>query len=82
MQYKFDSNNIINNKEYLIYYFQKYYKELNEEGIDKMKENKILIDIYSPFFEALSKTEIFSELFSIEILLSYIIKNKNLKLII
>jgi len=59
LKIKFDYKNIINNKEYLIYYFQKYYKELNEEGIDKMKENKILIDIYSPFFETLSETEFF-----------------------
>ena len=79
LQYKFDSNNIINNKEYLIYYFKKYYEKINEEksGIDK--EYKILIDIYSPFFETLSKTEIFSDIFNVKILPSNIIKNNNLK---
>ena len=78
LKIKFDYKNIINNKEYLIYYFQKYYKELNEEGIDKMKENKILIDIYSPFFETLSETEFFSKLFNINILPKIIIKKYNL----
>ena len=43
------------------------------------KKYKILIDIYSPFFEELSKTENFNEIFSISILSRNIINKYNLK---
>ena len=79
LQKKFDSNNIINNREYLLYYFKKYFDRINEEELDSYKKNKILIDIYSPFFEELSKTENFNEIFSISILSRNIINKYNLK---
>ena len=79
LQYKLNDNNIINNKEYLIYYFKNYYEKINEEELNCNRNPLILIDIFSPFFEVLSKTEIFSELFSIIILPRYIISKQNLK---
>ena len=79
LEKKFDSNNIINNQEYLLYYFKKYFDRINEEELDLYKQYKILIDIYSPFFEELSKTENFNEIFSISILPRNIINKYNLK---
>ena len=79
LKIKFDSKNIINAKEYLIYYFKKYYEKTNEDESDINKNKKILIDIYSPFFEILYKTEIFTEIFNIKILPRSIIHKNNLK---
>ena len=78
-QKKIDSKNVINSKEYLIYYFKKYYDSNNEEEIDSYKNNKILIDIYSPFFDEFFKKEIFNEIFKVNILPRYIINKYNLK---
>ena len=78
-QKKFDYNNIINNQKYLIYYFKKYYNKINEEELDSYKNNKIIIDIYSPFFDELSKNEIFNEIFTVSILPRYIINKYKLK---
>ena len=75
---KFDYKNIANVQDYLIYYFKEYYNKIKEEELDYDKEHKILIDIYSPFFEILSKTEIFLDLFNIIILHKNIIKKYNL----
>ena len=75
---KYDYKNIVNEQDYLIYHFKKYYNKLKEEELDCDKEHKILIDIYSPFFETLSKTEIFFDLFNIIILPKNIIKKYNL----
>ena len=79
LQKKFDSNNIINNREFLLYYFKKYFNRINEEELDSYKKHKILIDIYSPFFEELSKAENFNEFFTISILPRDIINKYNLK---
>ena len=79
LQKKFDPNNIINNQEYLLYYFKKYFDKINEEELDSYKKHRILIDIYSPFFEELSKTSNFNETFTISILPRYIINKYNLK---
>ena len=79
LKIKFDSKNIINAKEYLIYYFKKYYEKTNEDDSDMDKNKKILIDIYSPFFEILYKTEIFTEIFNTKILPRSIIHKNNLK---
>ena len=79
LQYKLDYNKIINNQQYLIYYFKKYYEKIKEEGeLYSCKNPEIIIDIYSPFFETLSKTEFFSDIFSIKILSAYLIKKYSL----
>ena len=78
LEYKVDYDIIINNQDYLIYYFKKYYDKIKEEDLYFHKNPEIILDIYSPFFEALSKTEIFEDIFSIKILPKYLIKKNNL----
>ena len=66
--------------KYIIEYFKKYAKKLEkEENIQQktyyLKLYEILLDIYSPFFDLLSKSEIFSQLFSINIPIDLIQEN-------
>ena len=58
---KFNNNDI---KNYLIYYFEKNNKN--------SKFTNIYLDIYSPFFDILSKTNFFSDIFTIIISINFI----------
>ena len=77
--------NLINNKidievikSYAINYFKKYLKDIklknNNEEILIYNNPEINIDIYSPFFDVISKTEIFEEIFTIPISIQIIEK--------
>ena len=66
--------------KYIIEYFKKYAKKLEKEENIQQKTNylklyEILLDIYSPFFDLLSKSEIFSQVFSINIPIDLIQEN-------
>jgi hypothetical protein len=66
--------------KYIIEYFKRYAKKLEkEENIEQksyyLKLSAILLDIYSPFFDLLSKSESFSQLFSINIPIDFIQEN-------
>ena len=77
IKYKLDIDIL---KTYIIYHYKK--------SIEKFKENnkgkelydfyEILIDIYSPFFDFLSKTDIFEQIFAIKISVK-LIEKYNLK---
>ena len=77
IKYKLDENVI---KEVVVNYFEKYSKSLKED-IDRDKnifeKSEIPIDIYSPFFDILSKEKYFEEIFNIQIPIT-IIKNEKL----
>ena len=61
-------------QEYVINYFEKYKNDL----LEKYNKKKLAIHIFSPFFELLSKTEIFERIFSIQVPIE-IIQQYNLK---
>ena len=76
-QVNIDENDI---NKYIIEYFKKYAKKLEkEENIQQKtyypKLYEILLDIYSPFFDLLSKSETFNQLFSINIPINLIQEN-------
>ena len=68
---------IYNLKTYLVHYYKKYFNSLIENNktgfIDYKKYGKI-IDIYSPFFDILSKNDFFEKIFSIPIIIKTIEK--------
>ena len=72
--------------EKIIYdiYENKEIKDIEEEDVDKIKNNEKLINIESPLFNILSKTTNFGEIFTIhfsqEIIDEYKLKNEYIKL--
>ena len=67
-------------KNIIINYAEKYYQYIIEEyNIDEdiiiTKLSEILIDIYSPFFDIISKSEIFGKIFTIPISVQFIEAN-------
>ena len=77
-KFKIDPKDI---KNILVDYGEKYYQNMkekyNDEDIFTSKSTELTIDIFSPFFECLSQTEIFGKIFCIPISV-YTIKNLNL----
>ena len=65
----------------MVNYAEKYYEKLkkkyNDENIFISKSTELAIDIFSPFFECLSQTDIFGKIFCIPISVNTI-KNLNL----
>ena len=61
-------------KEFIPLYAKKEQKENNEQGINYEKSYNNYIDIYSPFFELLSKNEFFGNIFTINIPTNLIVK--------
>jgi len=67
-----DINNYV--KEFIPLYAKKKEKENNEQGINYENLYNNFIDIYSPFFELISKSEFFGNIFTINIPINLIIK--------
>ena len=61
-------------KEFIPLYAKKEQKENNEQGINYEKSYNNYIDIYSPFFELISKNEFFGNIFTINIPTDLIVK--------
>ena len=61
-------------KEFIPLYAKKEQKENNEQGINYEKSYNNYIDIYSPFFELISKNEFFGNIFTINIPTNLIVK--------
>ena len=76
IKYNLDINTL---QIYILNYYEKYLEKLKEknngEKLYSLKlYNNVLIDIYSPFFDFLSKTEIFEHIFTINISVNFIEK--------
>ena len=72
--------NTIKNEFSEIFFTNKYnYYKSNEPIKKNILDNQLIIDIYSPFFERLSKSNIFQDLFIIRIPTSFIINNNIMK---
>lgn len=72
--------NVITNEFPEIFFINKYNYYKNNEPIKKsILDNQLIIDIYSPFFEKLSKIKIFQDLFIIRIPIPFITKNDYMK---
>ena len=67
-----DINNYV--KKFIPLYEKKTEKENNEQGINYENLYNNFIDIYSPFFELISKSEFFGNIFTINIPINLIIK--------
>jgi len=61
-------------KEFIPLYAKKKVKENNEKGVNYAKSYNNIIDIYSPFFELISKNEFFGNIFTINIPTNLIVK--------
>ena len=72
--------NIIPNEFCEIFFTNKYnYYKKNQIIKKNILDNQLIIDIFSPFFERLSKNTIFQDLFIIRIPIPFIIKNDLMK---
>ena len=61
-------------KEFIPLYAKKKVKENNQQGVNYAKSYNNIIDIYSPFFELISKNEFFGNIFTINIPTNLIVK--------
>ena len=72
--------NTIKNEFSEIFFTNKYnYYKSNEPIKKNILDNQLIVDIYSPFFERLSKSNIFQDLFIIRIPTPFIINNNIMK---